>query len=378
MTTADQEGAQFMANEQHIFQPDYSLSPGSFLEESLESMGISARELARRCGRSAKLISEILAGKAPIEPETALQFEKVTTVNATVWLNLEAEYRLHLARAQEESQFANAFAWAREFPLKELEDRGVLGPAKDKADSVRKLLQFFGVAGVDACEAAFSSLSVSYRHSPSFQSDRKALFAWLRLGELEAESMVCKDYDRATFLQSLAKIRALSLKNIETFLPEIAQICAQAGVAFVISRPLGKVALSGVSRWLSPRKAMIQQTMRHMSNDHFWFTFFHEAAHVLLHSRKTVFIDGKNLDGATPELEEEANRWATEFLIPPEELSNFIQAGDFSQQAVREFAREQEIAPGIVVGQLQNKRHLNYGQLNQLKDRYEWYSGATG
>ena len=117
--------------------------------------------------------------------------------------------------------------------------------------------------------------------------------------------------------------------------------------------------------------------MRHMSNDHFWFTFFHEAAHILLHSRKTVFVDGKNLDGATPAQEEEANRWATEFLIPAEELSKFIQQGDFSELAVRKFASEQEIAPGIVVGQLQNKRHLNYNQLNQLKDRFEWYSGAT-
>jgi HTH-type transcriptional regulator / antitoxin HigA len=366
-----------MANEQHVFQPDYALSPGNFLEESLESMGISARELARRCGRSAKLMSEILSGKAPIEPETALQLEKVTAVDATIWLNLEAIYRLRLARRLDESQLTDKYTWAQEFPLKELREKGFLGQPKDKADTVRQLLQFFGVAGTDACEASFASLAVSYRHSPTFQSDRNALFAWLRLGELEAEKINCSEYDRAAFLQALAKIRALTLKRIETFLPEIVRLCAQAGVAFVVSRPLSRVALSGVSRWLNPRKAMIQQTMRHMSNDHFWFTFFHEAAHILLHSRKTVFVDGKNLEGATPQQEEEANRWATEFLIPADAFAGFLGAGDLSEQAIRTFAREQEIAPGIVVGQLQNKRILNYNQFGQLKDRFQWSDGAS-
>ena len=361
-----------MAQEQHVFQPDYALSPGTFLQENLDAMGISARELARRCGRSAKLIVEILSGKAPVEPETALQFEKVTTVDATIWLNLEAEYRLHLARQSEDVQLIEGLNWARGFPLRELQDRGAIESPKNDSDIVRKLLRFFGVAGVDACEASFSSYAISYRHSPTFQTDNKALFAWLRLGELEAENVVSKPYDRGAFLKSLQKIRALTEERVEVFLPQISRICADAGVAFVVTRPLGKMALSGVSRWLSPRKALIQQTMRHLSDDHFWFTFFHEAAHILLHSRKTVFVENNNQDGSIREEEEEANRWAAEFLVPPDALKKFIAQGDLSEEAVRTFAAKVGIAPGIVVGQLQKREVLTYRQLNHLKNRFKW------
>lgn len=358
-----------MPQEQHIFEPDYALSPGTFLEGSLDAMGISARELARRCGRSAKLIVEILSGKAPVEPETALQFEKVTNVNATIWLNLESEYRLHLARQLEEVKLSDSFSWAREFPLRELQERGIIAQPRDNADCVRKLLQFFGVAGIDACEASFASYSIAYRHSPSFQTDKKSLFAWLRIGEVEANVIDCKDFDRATFLKSLTRLRALTVESVDEVLPQIVSICSRAGVAFVLTRPLGKMALSGISRWLTPRKALIQQTMRHKTNDHFWFTFFHEAAHLLLHSRKTVFVVDP---GTNTTEEEEANRWATEFLIPAAELARFVRSGDFSEDAVIEFASDQGIAPGIVVGQLQKREHLTYRQLNNLKLRFAW------
>ena len=62
------------------------------LEERLEAQGVSQAEFARRCGRSAKLISEIIAGKAPIEPETAVQFERVLGVDANIWLGIEKDY----------------------------------------------------------------------------------------------------------------------------------------------------------------------------------------------------------------------------------------------------------------------------------------------
>lgn len=358
-----------MAHEQHVFEPDYAIRPGVFLEESLEAMGISARELARRCGRSAKLIVEILSGKAPVEPETALQFEKVTNVNATVWLNLESEYRLHLARQFEDQKLSDSFAWAREFPLRELQERGIIDQPKDNADTVRNLLKFFGVAGINACEASFASYSIAFRHSSTFQTDNKSLYVWLRLGEIQAETIACKDYDRATFVKSLSKLRALTRERVDEILPQIESICARAGVAFVLARPIGKMPLSGISRWLSPRKALIQQTMRHKSNDHFWFTFFHEAAHIILHSRKVVFV----VNTATDTVEEdEANKWAAEFLIPAAELAQFVRAGDFSEEAVLEFASEQGIAPGIVVGQLQKREYLTYRQSNHLKQWFEW------
>ena len=81
------------------YEPDYAVPPGWILKERLDAHGLSSAELARRCGRSAKLISEIVAGRAPVEPKTALQFEKVFGVAADIWLGIEKDYQLHGTRA---------------------------------------------------------------------------------------------------------------------------------------------------------------------------------------------------------------------------------------------------------------------------------------
>ena len=75
------------------YQPDYIVSPGMVLEERLEAQGLTHAEFARRCDLSPQLISDIIAGEAPITQETALQFELVLGVDASIWLGLDADYR---------------------------------------------------------------------------------------------------------------------------------------------------------------------------------------------------------------------------------------------------------------------------------------------
>ena len=90
------------------FDPDYSVPPGWVLEEYLETLGISHAEFAHRCEYSPKLISEIISGKAPLEPKMALQFEKVLGLDAGIWLGIEANYRLHQTRAVERKSHNSA------------------------------------------------------------------------------------------------------------------------------------------------------------------------------------------------------------------------------------------------------------------------------
>jgi addiction module HigA family antidote len=361
-----------MKDRQRAFRPDYAPSPGELLEEQLETLQISAREFARRCGRSAKLITEILSGKATVEPETALQFERVLDIEANIWLRIEAEYRLSLARQEEDKRLSTDIQWAKSFPLAELQTRGAIEEPKSDAEAVRQLLHFFGLASPAACREHFSSLGLSYRHSPSFLSQENALFSWLRLGELTAAKLQLKEYDRATFVKALQDIRSLTTKPAQEFIPTMKKLCADAGVAFIILQPLNGLALSGISRWLSPRRALIQQTVRHMANDHFWFTFYHEAAHLLLHSRKSVFVDGNKIANSNSSDEHEANDWAAAYLVPPSRLEQFIAQDLFTQQSVRNFAEEIGIAPGIVVGQLQKREIIPYSNLNQLKQMFKW------
>jgi HTH-type transcriptional regulator/antitoxin HigA len=355
------------------YDPDFGVPPGKLLEEYLDEREMSARDFGRRCGRSAKLIVEIIAGKAPIEPETALQFERVLGMSADIWLKMEASYRLHLAKAHELERWSAVTKWADQFPVAEMRRRKVLAPAKSPEDTIRQLLNFFGAGSITACDERFSKLAdVSYRHSPSFMSSEGPLLVWLRLGEVEAQDIECKDFDRSTFLKTMRKIRTLTNEPCEVAMKKMQQYSAAAGVAFVIVKPMPGIALSGISRWLTPRKALIQQSLRHMADDHFWFTFFHEAAHLLLHSRKSVFLDGKNIATGNAEEEKQANEWAANFLVPQDALQEFIADFEGTEDEVRSFAREQDIAPGIVVGQLQKQGAIQYSEMNRLKVRFQW------
>lgn len=359
----------------YTYSPDYAVPPGWVLEDRLATHNISYAEFARRCGRSPKLISEIISGKAPIEPKTALQFEKVLGVDAGIWLGIEASYRLRLEREAEARRDEEEIAWAKAFPIGELVKRGIIEKPKSNAEKVKAVLSFFGVASVEAWRVRQAGLSVAYRHSPSFKSEDEALYTWLRLGELEADRINCPDYNKAKFRSSLLRIRELTTTQSIEGLMQAQRLCQEAGVVLAVVKPLPKTALSGATRWITPRKVLIQLSARHMSNDHLWFSFFHEAAHILFHSKKAVFIESK---GKLTEADAEANRWATEFLIPPGDWEQFRMTFRFTEEIIKSFAEEQGIAPGIVVGRLQHEKLVPWQSgLNSMKVPLEWSTDAT-
>jgi Rad3-related DNA helicase len=115
---------------------------------------------------------------------------------------------------------------------------------------------------------------------------------------------------------------------------------------------------------------MLAMSLRHKSNDHFWFTFFHEAAHILLHGKKDIFID--NPAGFESEKENEANRFSRNFLIPEDEYVAFVRGNNFFEEAIKQFSNKVGIHPGIVVGRLQHDKHILPSWHNGLKERFEF------
>ena len=361
-----------MATTSYRYEPDYAVPPGWVLEEYLDTWQISQAEFARRCGRSPKLISDIIAGKAAIHPKTALQFEKALGMDARIWLGIDSDYRLYLEREAEARRAEEAAEWAKAFPASELVKRGYIEKPLSDADRVSALLSFFGVASVKAWQSRYQNTAVAYRHSPSFESDDYALATWLRLGEIKAERAECPNYDRANFERALTQIRQLTATRSTEAITQAQSLCLKSGVVLTIIKPLPKTSLSGVSRWLSPRRALIQLSTRHMSDDHLWFSLFHEAAHILLHGRRDIFIHASKGDKIT-KFDAEANEWASNFLIPNNRWREFAESFHFSEAMVTGFAEEQGIAPGIIVGRLQHEGLLPWGtRLNGLKARLAW------
>jgi HTH-type transcriptional regulator/antitoxin HigA len=145
------------------------------------------------------------------------------------------------------------------------------------------------------------------------------------------------------------------------------RLCASSGVALAFVPEFEKTHVSGAARWQSQDRALIIMSLRHKSNDHFWFTFFHEAGHILLHGKKETYID--NPEGYESELEDEADRFARNFLIRDSEWRRYIATENFFEPEILEFAAKVGIHPGIVVGRLQREKLIKYEWHNGLKQK---------
>ena len=350
------------------FTPDYAVPPGETLLETLQTLGMSQAELANRTGRPLKTINEIIKGKAAITPETALQLERVLGVPARFWNNLERNYRDALARIKEQKRLPAGQVWLKKIPVRALVKAGVVPDLPDKKALLVEVLNFFGVGSPAAWGRLWTTQQAAYRKSPAFRSTPGAVAAWLRMGELGAQKIQCAPFDRARFRATLARIRELTMKPPDTFQPLLIQLCADAGVAVVFVSELPGTHVSGATRWLTPKKALIQLSLRYKTDDHLWFTIFHEAGHILLHGKRRVFLEDSRTTNA---LEKEANAFAANTLIPSAALREFQRRRDTSKAAIRRLAEGLGISPGIAVGRLQHEGMLPYSHCNDLKRRFE-------
>jgi HTH-type transcriptional regulator / antitoxin HigA len=352
------------------FAPDWVSSPGDVIAEFLEERDWTQAQLAERLGYSTKYISQLINGKAPLNEETALKLERVLGSTAAFWLRYEAQYRAALARTEEESRLQGWTYWLDKLPVRDLMNQGVIPKcnliAKNKPDVVKKLLQFFGVASPEDWEKCYASMEVAFSRTREEQSDVGAISAWLRLGEIEAEKLDCPKYSKSKFEKAVWEIRTLTVLPQDKFESKIQKLCWEAGVVLVLVPSIPKAHVSGVARWLNPHKALIQLSLYGKTNDRFWFNFFHEAAHILLHDKENIFLDEWNSgESLESEPEREANQWSRDFLIPPEYAEGLTQLK--SKNDVADFAHRIGIHPAIVVGRLQHDCIIPVSWMNDLK-----------
>jgi len=356
------------------FAPDWVLAPGESVLDLAEERGWTQGELAQRLGYSEKHISQLINGKVPITVDAAQRLERVLGSSMDFWLKLEANYQQHKARLEATERHACWISWLDELPVKELMSSGAIAKArndaKNKPSIVESCLRFFGVASPEEWRGHYGGMQVAFRRSRDEQSDVGAISAWLRLGEQVAEKLDGPKYDKARFENALSEIRGLTCTAPEFFEPRMRELLRDAGVLLALVPAIPRAHVSGVARWLNPTRPLIQLSLYGKTNDKFWFTFFHEAAHILLHAdskeaKKSIFLDDPNANHSPDPREQEANQWAGNVLIP-QECSHAL--GTLrTKEAVRAFAASIGIHPGIVVGRLQHDHIIDPSWMNDLK-----------
>ena len=353
------------------FAPDWASPPGDTILDLIEERGWTQADLAARLGFSQKHVNQLVKGKVPLTEEAALRLAQALGTSAGFWLTREARYRERVVRLESASRHAAWAPWLDEIPVKDLMKAGAIPKhridARSRPTLVDECLRFFGVASPDEWRRCYLGMEGAFRKSRAEQSDVGAISAWLRLGEREAEKLDSRTYDRSSFQAALREIRGLTVDPPEVFEPQVRALLCRAGVGFVLVPAIPRAHVSGVARWLTPRHPLIQLSLYGKTNDRFWFTFFHEAAHLLLHAadKKSVWLDDPNSKPATDRAEEEADSWAADQLIPPKYATGLT--GLHTKASVRAFARQIGVHPGIVVGRLQHDRLISFKHMNDLK-----------
>lgn len=353
----------------HDWSPDWAIHPGEYVAEHLEARELSQAAFARLARLTPKLVSTIINGRNPITADTAIRLERVLGVKAYIWTGLQAKWDLHQAREAERGRIAAD--WLARFPVKEMKAHRLLPDTTDEGCLVNALLSLFGVGAPDAYDQKLGTLAVCHRQSRAHQTSRDHVFTWLMIGEARARAMDLPAFDPARFLQGVAEIRGLTRQRPETFGERMISLCAAAGVALVFAKPFSKTCLFGSARWIEGDRAVIQMSLRMKTNDHFWWTFFHEAGHVVLHRGRT-FADDQA--GQGDGVEAEADAWAEEHLFGRDRLAGLIAHPPRSRAAVLDVAKRLDLHPGIVVGALQHHGVLPFTHLNGLKAKFDWAS----
>lgn len=350
--------------------PEWSVAPGELLAEALQEREMTQAELARRMGRPLKTISEIANGKASITADTAIQLERALGISASFWNGLETRYREALALERARQALQSEVGWLSNFPVKELVHRKVIPDGLAAADSLAALLSFFGVASPMAWQANWERSSASYRLTTSYASNDFALAAWLRWGEKAAERVKTQGFNAGRFEAALWEARGLSRLSVLGFaFQRLQELASAAGVVVVVIPELPGARVSGAARWLRTDRALVQLSLRYLSDDQLWFSFFHEAGHILGGRGRAEYIE--DLSAAPDDVDEQAaDAFARNILLPPDAYGRFIADRDFSAGAVQAFADVEDVSAGIVVGRLQRDKHLPPSQLNYLKRRY--------
>lgn len=335
------------AKKQYGFSPDYAVPPGETLKETVEFKGMTQKELSKRTGLTVQSINRIYNGDQPINYETANKLELVTGVPARFWNNLESKYREQLETVKELKRLNADIGWLKSIPVSELTNRGLIQKSDNKALQLRETLKFFGVSSVSAWKQIWIEPKVAARRSQCFESIPGHAATWIRIGEILAMDIECKPFDKALFKKALQTIRALTLKSPQEFIPQMTQICAQAGVAISLVPEMPKVPWSGATKWLSPKKAMIIINLRGKREDKFWFSFFHEAGHVINDNKKSLYIN----DHGNDLVEKRADAFAANILFPNDCRDHIPSLNTKAQ--IKKFASEIALSPGIVAGQYQ-------------------------
>ena len=338
-----------------------AIPPGATIREQIENRGMKQKEFALRMDLSEKHISRLLNGQVELTHDVALRLESVLGVPASFWNNIEVIYREKLARVASEIEMEQDIDLVKSFPYAKIAKLGWVKKTRVVEEKVIQLRQFFEVARLDLLKN-FCIPGIAYRKTGENTASEYSLAVWAQKARLEARNYTVAPINIRKLKGNIPVIRDMTTKSPDFFCEKLVEILSSCGIALVFLPHIGGSFLHGAT-FYDGNKIVMGLTVRGRYADKFWFSLFHELHHIL-----SGHIS--NVEEKTLEEENEADCFAKDTLISPDDLRVFIEAQCFSKECIISFANKISISAGIVLGRLQNENYVPYNRFNEIKEKY--------
>ncbi|MCI7327511.1 HigA family addiction module antitoxin [Hornefia butyriciproducens] len=346
--------------------------PGYYVADIIEDMGISQSEFAARVGTTAKTLSQLINGQAKISNDLAKKLSVMTGTGVDVWQNLQNTYDRKLIEMQKAEEFDEQKNIAAQIDYSYFVNVAGLPYTKNAREKVANLCKFFKVSDLRIMRQP--DFLVNFRSGTSDNSEKKVINsrAWIQTALNIAQNIKTEPYDAKKLKGYLPELRSMTLQSPEVFLARMQRIFAECGVAFVLLPHLRNSGVNGAVKWINSDRVVLAMNNRGLDADKFWFSLFHEVEHVFQQKTKTVFISStaEKMTDINIQLENDADKFAADFLIPPDDYKNFAPTKYTSDDEIIDFARTVGIHPGIVAGRLQHEKIIPQNRCSGLKEKY--------
>lgn len=349
------------------YYPESVTHPKEILIESLEENSMGAKEFAVKTAKPEKTITAVLKGESAITPDMAVRFEQVLKIPVHFWLEAQKNYDEYKARISYQTNIDNALDWAATFPYAKMANAGWVPKAKAAKEKVVNLFNFFNVASQKGFEDYYYNqrTKVAFRISLKDQENAAAIASWLRRGEIQATTFQTKEYSKTKLNEILPEIKKIMAKQPENFFQKLQNLCHSVGVKVVHTPCLPKTSIHGATRWIK-NTPLIQLSGRYKRNDIFWFTFFHEIGHILLHGKKYISIENIDVDGENKKFEKQANSFASHWLLTENQENEILSKHNITSDDIIALSEKFKTHPAIIIGRLQHKKIIAYGMGNDF------------
>ncbi len=347
--------------------------PGEVLQEKLNRIGMSRKELAIRTGVTEKHICTVINGDRSISAGFARKLGYVFETSA-YWMKLQSQYDEEQLRIQEENEITQSEIDI----LKSLHDItlyfiecGYMHNNCGEPSKVMQLRDFLHISNLTLIPKITYNAAYRAQLTANIRVDPYVLFAWQRLCEKKTEHLnIIKSVDKDKLRSSIPYIKSLMFDDINKGIKKLQSIFADCGIAFQVVKNFRGAPVQGFIKETIDKKLILCLTIRGKRADRFWFTLFHEIAHILNGDYQIRFVD---FDSVQNKVEELANCYARDMLIPPELYREFVLSRDCTLwNNIEAFAEMIGVKPFIVLGRLQNDEYLDWYDYPDKIVRYEW------